>query len=105
MGVFGGDEVRARDGSTCRQGTHDIPVLDIGGSLMPSDTSSTMALPGMPVAPSTTNLGVYARVVIPLGTSSIARVDCTQLFSLEIERLTMELEKMKKNGSAAVTVD
>lgn len=105
LGTFGGDEVRARDGFTCRQGTHATPVLDIGGSLLPSDNTSTSALPGISSPSSTTDLGVYARVVIPLGTSSIARVDCTQLFNLEIERLTLELEKMRKNGAASVTVE
>jgi hypothetical protein len=50
------------------------------------------------------DVGLYARVIIPLGDGP-PRVDCTSLYNLEIERLTMELEKLKKSGSSTVTVE
>ena len=103
-GMYGGDEVRGRDGTTCRQGTYNTPTLDFGTSMSPPDNTGMTATPGMPSAPASSNFGIYARLVIPLGASA-SRVNCTQLFGLEIERLTLELERLKKNGSAAVTVD
>lgn len=108
--VIGGDEIRARDGTMCRQGTHNGPTLDFGVTTGNSNTEnpvgSSDSMPNQPslVTLSGQDLGAYARVVIPLGEQP-ERVDCTKLYTLEIQRLEMELERLKKSGSAAVTVD
>jgi hypothetical protein len=70
--TVGGDEVRARDGTTCKQGTYN-------GTL-------------------------YARIVIPFGKTP-DRLDCTRLYSLEIERLQLEIDKLKQSGSASITIN
>lgn len=108
--VIGGDEIRARDGTTCRQGTHNGPTLDFGvttgnsNTQNPTGSNDPNSIQPSLVTLSGQDLGAYARVVIPLG-SQPERVDCTRLYSLEIERLEMELERLKKSGSAAVTVE
>ena len=111
--TVGGDEVRGRDGTTCRQGSYVGPTVDFGVSMTPTTTTTT-GLQTTLAAQITNqlsdqstqqrNLGVYARVVIPFGKQP-DRLDCTRLYSLEIERLQLELVRMKESGSAAVVVN
>lgn len=112
---IGGDSVRGRDGTTCTQGSHIGPTLDFGITGTQNTNSANSSQPTIvnnyyngtqQSSNSTTggDIGVYARIVIPLGEEP-SRVDCTQLYSLEIERLKLELENLKKAGSSAVTVE
>ncbi len=117
----GGDEVRARDGTSCHQGNYVGPTLDVGVTGTHNTSSANSGQPiinnynyndnsggsGMANASSNSmggDIGVYARVVIPLGDDP-NRVDCTKLYNLEIERLELELKRLKESGSASVTVD
>lgn len=111
----GGDSVRGRDGTTCTQGTHTGPTLDFGVTGTQNTNSANSSSPtivnnyfnGTSESTNSTNggdFGVYARIVVPLGFEP-ERIDCTQLYSLEIERLKIELENLKKAGSSAVTVE
>lgn len=53
------------------------------------------------------SFGVYARVIIPL-TGAKKRVDCNRLYNLEIEKLKLEIERLKlasKGGSVDVPND
>jgi hypothetical protein len=111
--ISGGDEVRARDGTTCRQGTHLGPTFDVGVSMTPSSSTTigTQASLAAQANSQLTNqftqnqgMGVYARVVVPFGKPA-DRLDCTRLYSLEIERLQMELTRLKESGSAGVVVN
>lgn len=115
--IIGGDDVRSRDGTTCRQGTYAKPTLDFGVSVINGGANSQNGQYSLnnaantPLAISNSNTsygnstyGVYARIVIPLGKDP-DRVDCTQLYSLEIQRLQAELERLKITGSAAVKVE
>ncbi|EAU41289.1 hypothetical protein FP2506_00940 [Fulvimarina pelagi HTCC2506] len=75
----GQDEVRAADGTTCRSAVSGTGAyLDVGA--IRSNKGSDLA--------------TYGRVVVPLGTSG-DRLDCSQLYQLEVERLRMELAIMK----------
>lgn len=116
----GGDEVRARDGTSCHQGNYVGPTLDVGVTGTHNTNSANSGQPtinnynyndnsggsgGMSSMNSNGgDIGVYARIVIPLGDDP-NRVDCTKLYSLEIERLELELKRLKESGSASVTVD
>lgn len=107
----GGDEVRGRDGVTCRQGTHPTPVLDIGGMAGNDPTNSSMTNNGFgmdqPQYSGSAPMGgsVYGRIVIPLSVTDIPRVDCTRLYDLEVERLQLEIEQLKKGAAGAVQVE
>jgi hypothetical protein len=98
--TVGGDEVRARDGTTCKQGTYNGPTFDTGVS---SGNAGTTTLPGYTTTPGS-NQTLYARIVIPFGKTP-DRLDCTRLYSLEIERLQLEIDKLKQSGSAAITIN
>ena len=77
----GTDEVRAADGTSCRSAVGgNGAYLDMGAIGSPSDNMRTSS--------------VYGRVLIPLGANS-KRLDCSQLYQLEVERLKMELELAK----------
>ena len=111
--TVGGDEVRGRDGTTCRQGSYVGPTVDFGVSVMPSQTTTSGVNTSLAAqitnqlndqSTQQRNVGVYARVVIPFGKQP-DRLDCTRLYSLEIERLQLELERLKESGSAAVVVN
>lgn len=110
MSVTGGDEVRARDGMSCRQGSYVGPTFDVGVSLTPFNSTSSALQSALQVQSFNSlttqgqGAGVYARVVVPFGRQP-ERLDCGRLFNLEIERLQMELQKMKESGSAGVIVN
>lgn len=111
--MTGGDEVRGRDGTTCRQGTHQRPTLDFGIAISSNAANSDALNPTLSDQGVTsfyqnsrnnTNVSTaYARIVIPLGDDK-NRLDCTQLYSLEIQRLIQELERSKNSGSAGILV-
>lgn len=113
---IGGDAVRARDGTTCTQGSHVGPTLDFGVTGTQNINSMNSSQPNIvnnyyngtqqtsTNSGSGSDIGVYARIIVPLGDEP-ERLDCTSLYSLEIERLKLELENLKKSGSSAVTVE
>lgn len=42
------------------------------------------------------DVGVYARVVIPLGAKPRSRIDCNRLFELEMRRQELEIMKLER---------
>lgn len=80
----GHDEVRAADGTTCRSAVSGSGAyVDVGVIGNPMGDSQQSA---------------YGRIVIPLGARR-SRLDCTQLYALEVERLRTELRLMKMGMS------
>lgn len=82
--AYGQDEVQAAGGVSCRSSVGGSgPYIDAGvvGSNDLIGRQTTTA---------------YARVVVPIGRAP-ARVDCTQLYNLEIQRLRMELQLARMN--------
>ena len=86
----GNDEVRAADGTSCRSALgHNGAYVDVGG--LASEDGGRLGA-----------ATVYGRVVIPLGPRP-RRVDCRQLYDLEMERLRLEVTALRRNvaeGSA-----
>ncbi|MCT7375257.1 hypothetical protein [Chelativorans salis] len=79
----GFDEIRAADGTTCRSSMGGRGAyLDsgvVGGGL--NNNSST--------------LSAYGRVVVPMGKGP-PRLDCDRLYQLELQRLELEVELLKR---------
>ena len=91
----GSDEVRAADGTTCKSNTASNGTYLDAGAIGSQDVGGSF------------NQGsVYARVIIPLGNAP-KRIDCTNLYHLEIERLRSELQliKMGASGRQAVVAE
>ena len=108
--LIGGDSVRGRDGTTCTQGTHVGPTLDFGVTTSRNNFNTDSQQQDFQNQQFSLNnnsgndIGFYARIIVPLGNDP-ERIDYTQLYSLEIERLKMELESMKKAGASAVAIE
>ena len=43
-----------------------------------------------------TDVGVYARIIIPLGQKAKSRIDCNQLYELELKRKRLEIMKLEQ---------
>jgi hypothetical protein len=79
----GQDEIRTSDGTSCRS--------SVGGN----GTYMDLGVLGTPESDNiNASAAAYGRVVIPLGYQA-QRLDCNQLYQLEIQRLKMELEMAK----------
>lgn len=80
----GHDEVRAADGTTCRSAVSGSGAyVDVGVIGNPEQTTY-----------SDRSFSAYGRIVIPIGKKS-ARLDCSLLYDLEVQRLSMELKLMQ----------
>lgn len=86
----GQDEIRTSDGTSCRS--------SVGGNGAYFD----MGVIGTPAGETIdATAAAYGRIVVPLGRQA-ARLDCTTLYMLEIERLKIELQTAKMGiGSKA----
>lgn len=90
----GQDEVRAADGTTCRSAVGGSgPYLDVGAINGNGNGSGY----------DTGNVATYGRVVIPLSPGG-KRLNCTELYDLEIARLRAEL-KLLEMGLASGSSD
>ena len=78
----GHDEIRSSDGTACRTNVANSGAYLDFGMLGSQHRQSDEAL------------GVYARVVVPLGERP-RRLDCTAIYELEVERLRLELEMVR----------
>ena len=88
----GQDEIHSSDGTSCRSAVGgNGAYMDMGLIGAPSSSDSTNA-----------TAAAYGRVVIPLGDTA-KRLDCSQLYALEIERLKMEIQLAKMGAGAGAT--
>jgi hypothetical protein len=62
------------------------------GVLTNNDTSVITANPTF--APQSKDIGVYGRIVIPIGAPK-GRVDCSTLYDMELRKKAMEVEKLE----------
>ena len=92
-GVHGSDEIRTSDGTFCRNSTGGSGAFLDMGALASDDGGRRGAMD---------NVGVYGRLVIPLGKRP-KRLDCSTLYALEIERLkaALKLSRMAATGGAS----
>nr|WP_078707905.1 hypothetical protein [Consotaella salsifontis] len=86
----GQDEVHAADGTTCRSA--------VGGS------GAYLDIGAINSGKSSGDIATYGRIVIPIGRKS-SRLNCDELYRLEVERLKMELELLKMGMRADTTVN
>jgi len=48
----------------------------------------------------TGDVGVYAKIIIPLGKVAKNRIDCNRLFEVELNRRTLEIQKLQEEINA-----
>ncbi len=92
VGPGGEDSITTSEGVRCSQSINSNGgYLDMG--VAGGDLNTTYYTGSSTVTPGQSAIG-YARVIIPLGQTP-ARLDCSQLYNLEIQRLKAEIELLK----------
>lgn len=87
-GVHGSDEIRTSDGTYCRNSTGGSGAFVDVGAIASDDGGSRGAID---------NVGVYGRLVVPLGKRP-KRIDCSTIYHLEVERLRAEIRMLRMGG-------
>lgn len=91
VGPGGEDSITTSEGVRCSQSINSSGgYLDLG---IAGGDLSTYYSSNQNVATNNTAVG-YARVIIPLGKRP-KRIDCSQLYQMEIERLKAEIEALQ----------
>lgn len=49
-----------------------------------------------PSEPAIKDIGIYARIIIPLGKTAKTRIDCNRLYELELQKKELELQKLQQ---------
>lgn len=94
-GSGGEDSITTPSGLTCRQSLNTGgPILDLGITGARSNNQGNDHLFGNISEDDGFNAIGYARIVIPLGNRP-ERIDCSEVFELEIERLRKEVELLE----------
>jgi hypothetical protein len=97
----GQDEFRASDGTTCRTTMDGTKRLEVGTFASGNQTAGgSNFIPGYGSSPGQANVGVYGRFSMSLD-GNRERMDCSQLFKLELEKKQLELDLMKQSLRAA----
>lgn len=90
---YGSDRVRAGD-MECQASISGSTNLELGVSGIVNNAVSPFESED-PMNPQTKDLGLYARIIIPLDAPK-RRLDCTSLYNLELQRKRLELEKLQQ---------
>ncbi len=97
----GQDEFRASDGTTCRTTMDGTRRFEVGTFASGNQTAgSSNFIPGYGSTPGQANVGVYGRFTMSLDANR-ERMDCSQLYKLELEKKQIELDLMKQSLRAA----
>lgn len=100
MGPGGEDTIETASGTRCRQsinsnsGYVDVGVAGSAGSGVPDARSNSVFIS---IADRDNQAIAYARVTVPLGKKP-KRIDCSQIYELEIQKLKAEIELLKMNA-------
>lgn len=90
---YGQDKVRAGD-FECSASTSGSTLFETGVTSIIANATSPFESED-PANPTTKDIGLYARIVIPLDAPP-KRLDCTQLYNLELSRKHLELQKLQQ---------
>jgi len=90
---YGSDRVRAGD-MECAASISGATNLELGVTGIVNNAVSPFESED-PMNPQTKDLGLYARIIIPLDAPK-RRLDCTSLYNLELQRKRLELEKLQQ---------
>ena len=91
---FGTDSIKAGD-LDCSNSIGGSTNFEIGVTGIISNADSLFGTDVDPLNPQTKDLGVYARIVIPLDAPR-ERVNCNTLYQLELQRRRLEVEKLRQ---------
>jgi len=91
---FGTDSIKAGD-LDCSNSIGGSTVFDVGVTGIINNAVAPIIGKPDPLNPETKQLGVYARIVIPLDAPK-KRIECHKLFTLELQARRLEVEKLRQ---------
>jgi hypothetical protein len=92
--AFGTDSIKAGD-LDCSNSIGGATVFDVGLTGIVNNAVTPIIGKEDPNNPETKQLGVYARIVIPLDAPR-ERINCNTLYQLELQRRRLEVEKLRQ---------
>ena len=90
---YGTDSIRAGD-LDCKNSIGGSTNFELGLTGIITNAESFFGTDD-PLNPQTKDLGVYARIIIPLDAPS-ERINCNTLYQLELQRRRLEVEKLRQ---------
>jgi hypothetical protein len=90
---YGSDRVRAGD-MECQSAIGGATNLELGVTGIVNNAVSPFENED-PINPQTKDLGLYARIIIPLDAPK-ERVNCNTLYQLELQRKRLEVQKLQQ---------
>ncbi len=91
---FGTDSIKAGD-LDCSNSIGGSTVFDVGLTGIINNAIAPIIGKPDPLNPETKQLGIYARIVIPLDAPK-KRIECHKLFTLELQARRLEVEKLRQ---------
>ncbi len=92
--TFGTDSIKAGD-LDCSNSIGGSTVFDVGLTGIVNNAVAPIIGKPDPLNPETKQLGIYARIVIPLDAPK-KRIECHKLFTLELQARRLEVEKLRQ---------
>jgi hypothetical protein len=90
---YGSDSIRAGD-LDCRNSIGGATNFEIGATGMVNNAVSPFDSED-PANPQTKDIGLYARIIIPLDAPK-ERINCNTLYQLELQRRRLEVQKLQE---------
>jgi hypothetical protein len=97
-GTYGQDSIRTADGLDCKNSIGGGTNLEFGVTGI-VDNASTPFSSSNPDYGTTKDIGVYARIVIPLDGPK-ERINCNSLYELELRKKRLEVLKLQEELEA-----
>jgi len=91
---FGTDSIKAGD-LDCSNSVGGSLLFDMGLTGIVNNAVAPIIGKPDPLNPETKQLGIYARIVIPLDAPR-QRIECSKLFNLELQARRLEVEKLRQ---------
>ena len=91
---FGTDSIKAGD-LDCSNSIGGSTVFDVGMTGIVNNAVTPIIGKEDPNNPEAKQIGVYARIVIPLDAPN-ERINCNTLYQLELQRRRLEVEKLRQ---------
>ena len=91
---FGTDSIKAGD-LNCSNSIGGSTNFEMGMTGVINNAVSPIFGQDDPLNPETKQLGVYARIIIPLDAPA-ERINCNTLYQLELQRRRLEVEKLRQ---------
>jgi len=92
--AFGTDSIKAGD-LDCSNSVGGSLLFDMGLTGIVNNAVAPIIGKPDPLNPETKQLGIYARIVIPLDAPR-QRIECSKLFNLELQARRLEVEKLRQ---------